>query len=279
MKTIAYLAATFAPPLGDLFSLADADAAAGRKLEQGIVAVAGLAGFAIGLTFPPVGVAVAVGVAVYSAVTTIIGFFRTRSRDWVEEPPGTLKELTGKGADIRWDSRSLNGKRTDLVFSNAKPVAAQKLLLNSKWAKRETGKTPISYTLSENPSYSSFILFPGIPRFCRALPIAGFSMTVWQDGKAVIPDECTTRYAPPGTPGSFEAEQFLECEGLSRRVTVSSGKPAVLEVRYVLGSYDGIRKICPAPPCALDKIDGHSEIHANADKKYVLNLPFTVGIA
>ncbi|MFF0144167.1 hypothetical protein [Amycolatopsis sulphurea] len=279
VKTAVYLAATFTPPLGDLFSLADAISTG--DIEQGVVAVTGVAAFAIGLAAPPVGAVIAVGLAIYTVGKALWNFFRGRARDWAETPPGTLEELVAQGADIQLASRKLNGEPANLIFSHNHPVATQTLLLDSKWTKVNTGKTPVKYTIKAGKNdffemrYECRFLdacqgpAPGLAGDPRPV-IGDASLVVWQNGKA-ISATCKAAFR--------HTSLWVDCGDLTKSVTIAKDKPAVVEVGYILDAREDLSGLCQALPCVLREARANVTLKVHADRPYHLDLPVKVGVA
>ncbi|MFE0023331.1 hypothetical protein [Amycolatopsis sp. NPDC059021] len=269
-KSAAYIAASFAPGVGEMMSLVEGITTG--NVEQSVVAVVGLAGIAIGLAFPPAGTLIAVGVAVYNLSQLLWSFFEARPRDWINDPPGTAEELFESGADIKWTSHDLNGQPVNVVFNPREPVATQTLLLDSKWTKHNRDRQPVTYTL---PTGNKMFYYSGIE-----VPRLDAVVIVWQDGKA----HTSTCTAKPSTVGQGT---IIVCKDLSERkndpVKIALGRNAVLEVHYLLTDPDELSKICsPRPrPCALPQKGSHSglEVLSEGKKNVPVGLPFQVGIS
>lgn len=277
-KAACYVLLNMTPPLGDLYSLADS--VAHGNIEQGVIAVLGVAAFAIGLTFPPAGAVIAVGLAVYNVGKVMWNFFLARHRNWVTNPVDAAKELFNAGASLKWTQRTLKGKPAHLIFSENTLVATQSLILDSKWTKYNRDSKPVTYTIPsgggifyEGEVLTGATLDPIHNVHVGVGPtILDAALVIWQDNKAHAA-ECKV-IRPYVT-------SVIDCGNLSSSVTIAHNKPAVLELAYTLNDYEELRGLCPAPdrPCTTDNLQYNSLEVTSAGKPAVqLRIPSAAAI-
>ncbi|QIS03401.1 hypothetical protein F5X71_14685 [Nocardia brasiliensis] len=228
-KAAIYLAASAAPPLGDLLSLSEAISTG--NIEQAVVAVIGVAATAIALAFPPAGAAIAVGLAVYNVGKFLFNFYLATPRDWVEDPPGTPQELYTSGADFKWITYPFKGEHVALLLSKDKFVDTADLILNSKWTESNTDRQPVKYSIPSGDA--EFMRFGGGGLFDDA------SVSIWQDGK-VATSECAK---------DKNVKEAFACSELSKPVEIALDKPAVLQVS-IIGQNAKDLSICRDRACA-----------------------------
>ncbi|MBP2476559.1 hypothetical protein JOF53_005431 [Crossiella equi] len=227
-KASAYLVLSAVPPVGDLLGLAES--VANGDVEQGVLAVLGVAATAVGLAFPPAGSAIAAAVAIYSLGKFLWNTYRAKARNWVSDPVGMFKYTMSSGVDVRWTEQKLGGRTVNVVFSRNKLIATQTLLMNSQWHTVAGVSKPSSRTLPTGPGIFYRVVGP-------LLTYGAVSAIVWQDGRA---HAATCRVHPT-----------VMCGGLTEEVTISENRNAVLELRYLLKDYDELQRVCPSPPCRI----------------------------
>ncbi len=277
-KGALYLALNRTPPLGDLFALADA--VASGNIEQGVVAVIGVAATAIGLVFPPAGAVIAVGLAIYNVGKIIWNFFLARPRDWIADPPGTAKELFESGANLTWTHRNVKGMPANLIFSENKLVATQSLLMNSVWTKYNSDRTPVTYSFPEGgvDFYEAGVITARIEysqgEWSELGPkVLSAALVIWQDDKAHTADCRVVR------PQNLHYSDVI-CGNLSRSVTIAHNKPATLEVAYVLEEYQSLDSYCETSrPCVAEEMhNGQLKVLSEGTRTVKVEVPFLAAI-
>ncbi|MFD9891952.1 hypothetical protein ACFWY9_21635 [Amycolatopsis sp. NPDC059027] len=275
-KSVAYIAASFVPGVGDLMSLVEGITTG--NVEQSVVAVVGLAGVAIGLAFPPAGAVIAVGLAVYSLAKYIWSFFEARTRDWVNDPPGTPEELRDRGADIKWTDHKLPGKKdkVNVVLSKTGHVATQTMLLDSKWTKYNRDQRPVKYTLQTTGRLPGF--YPGTfyTNVINGIRFKKVEMTVAQGGKVSNPVKCF----PDENYPQKDLVTIVVCATLKPVVTISAGHSAVLKLKYFIDNpSEDIDEGC-APPCVFDRENlSFLFVHAERSEQPIqLPVHFRIGV-
>ncbi|GAA3691232.1 hypothetical protein GCM10022267_91620 [Lentzea roselyniae] len=261
-KAVISIAASFVPPLGDLWSLADA--VANGNVEQGVVAVVGLAATAIGMVFPPAGAIIAAGLAIYSVGKFLYNYFMVKERDWIDDPPGTVEELFESGAQLTWTEQQVGeAGKANLVLDRDEFIATQTLLLNSTWTRYNAARQPVKYTFT--PGEDLFVSWSNLPAVGEAVVI------LWQDGKA---QTSTCKVASGGN------ESVVACRSLTGPVSISLGHSAVMEVKYIFKDYDAILKFCPKRPCVVHGRSGSTWNRVLSEDKETVTvpLPFSIGV-